>query len=115
MKAIKSAAVIAIIAEAVLCGVYALFGKFSLTHDRDTNIIGLFTVYFHMPGIWLALRIFQTFNGAGWWFVPFIVFTGAVQFFLWAWFMIVMTRKPKERKPPDFAVTNPEAPVNPKS
>ena len=113
MKAIKLAAIISIIAEAVLCGAYALLGKFSLMHDRDTNLLGLFTTYFHAPGFLLAGYLLPTpKNGASWWILPFVIFTGVVQFFLVTWFIIAV--KPREKRAADRPGTNGENGGDPK-
>ena len=74
-----SAAIFAIIAEAVLCLLFITFGRISITRSEDNNFIGLIMFFFHFPGLFLG-SLFHLPWTRTW--VVIAAFTGAVQWFL---------------------------------
>jgi len=83
MRTIITSAIVAVASEGLLCAAFALFGGFSFTRSEDTNLLGLVTVFLHLPGLSLASALFGPFLGrAG---IAVAILTSALQFFLFAW------------------------------
>ncbi|MDR3459011.1 MAG: hypothetical protein P4N60_16310 [Verrucomicrobiae bacterium] len=84
MKSIKLAALIAIIAETVLDVAYWLFGSYSVASEHGANFLGIMTAMFHLPGERLIDYLLHSMASSvpGWLWIGFIIFTGAVQFFV---------------------------------
>ena len=102
MKRIKTAVIVAVVAEATLCIGYTAVGRFSFVRSEDTNLLGHATVFFHLPGLLLAKLFFgdKFFLGAGTWKECVVaIITGAVQFFLLTWAGLAI--RSKIRRPMD--------------
>ncbi len=81
MKKIISAAIVAIIVEAILCWLYSSFGEISFTSQKDNNFIGSLVGFLHIPGIFLSsLLHFQNQNNNA--FMVLVIFIGGVQWFV---------------------------------
>ena len=94
MRHVKSTVIAAVLAETILCIGYAVFGSVSFTRSENTNVLGLATLFFHLPGLFLSKLFFgdkiffgtDFFGTTGTWKEWVVtIFTGAVQFFLLAW------------------------------
>ena len=110
MKHVRSAVIAAVVAETMLCIGYAVFGTFSLERSGGTNAFGHATVFFHVPGLFLAKLFFgdkiffgtDFFGTAGTWKEWTVtIFTGAVQFFFLIWAALEI--RSKMRKPTNGA------------
>ena len=110
MKHVKSAVIVAVVAETILCVGYAVFGSLSFTHSEKTNALGLATLFFHLPGLFLAKLFFgdkiffgtDFFGTAGTWKEWMVtIFTGAVQFFLLTW--ATLETRSRMRKPTNYS------------
>ncbi len=93
MKKIISAAIVAIVVEAILCWLFSSFGKISMISEKDNNFIGSLIAFLHLPGLFLSslLHLQNNANNA---FMALVIFIGAVQWFvisllvikLWNWY-----------------------------
>jgi len=87
MTTIKLAAVVGVIAEAVLYGGMTLFGHMG---PCSVDAVAAAGILFHLPGIMLSELLFdQSATAAS----VFIIFSGAVQFFVIAWLAISVWKR----------------------
>ncbi|MGA2787943.1 MAG: hypothetical protein ABSF60_10480 [Verrucomicrobiota bacterium] len=97
MKTIIPATTIAILAEGILYGAFSLFGKIALTSSNESsNLFGIVVWLFHMPGLFLAQLLFSSSYMAG---TACVLVTGALQFFLLAWFALARYEKWQKNNP----------------
>ena len=78
MKKIISAAIVAMVMEAILCWLFSSFGEISFNRERDNNFIGSLIAFLHLPGIILS-SLLQLPNNA---FMVLVIFIGGVQWFV---------------------------------
>ena len=102
MNIIKSAVILAFIAESILCLGPALFGFYFLWPGNGGIVVEV-SSYFHLPGILLADRLFSDSNYnelvcLSDHYLVFVVFTGLIQSFLFAWLGITVWKRVHEQK-----------------
>lgn len=100
MKIVKLAAVLAIIAELILCLVFVQFGRISFHNSAHSNFIGEFGMWFHLPGLFLGGHLFSIpeREGIRWFHLAVVCLVGAVQFFLVIWTLIASCAKLRVKK-----------------
>ncbi len=87
MSAVKLAAIVGVVAEAVLYAVMAMFGHIGPCTFNGVAGVGMF---FHLPGIIISGWLF---NGQEIVASVIIIASGATQFFLLAWLAIAIWKR----------------------